>query len=351
VGDEIKVVDDCSSVATNGPKTPIKQGVNGNFVVTSVNLHGTVGKYFVLGDETKDKVNNALGLTGLWSKTGKMLKVLVHKDGSRKWCGNIKIWDAKSVVNGVHGRRDQGAKDGQWAVGDKIKVVSDCSDFVVTSVNLHDKVGQYFVLGDETKDKVNNALGLTGPWSESGKMLKVLVHKDGSRKWCGNIKIWDAKWVVNGVHGRRDQGADVGQWAVGDEIKVVDDCSSVPTNGPKTPIKQGVNGIFVVTENILKDHPDEVGQNFILGGVTTDMVNKATGLQGWPGLGREVNAIQYRDGKKVRCGLVKVKGGIAGRSIFGWLYGWDKAKPGQWKVGDTVKLAKRDWHKKNGDCY
>merc|ERR1712168_722766 len=93
------------------------------------------------------------------------------------------------------------------------------ADFVVKSTTLHGQVGKYFVLADEWKNEktVNSALGLSSKaWPKSGLSLKVALLRDGSRTWCGDIIMWSVEKVVKGVHGRRDQSPNSGQWAVGD---------------------------------------------------------------------------------------------------------------------------------------
>jgi len=98
-------------------------------------------------------------------------------------------------------------------------------DFVVTSTELHGKVGTYFRLDNEDEETVKFALELNGTWPSTGLKLKVQLIRDGSTMWCGDIKMWDHEATVKGVHGRKEPyNPQSGQWMQGDIIRKVDEC-------------------------------------------------------------------------------------------------------------------------------
>ena len=74
---------------------------------------GDTGKYFFFSKEDMDSM---LGEDN-WS--GK--KYVVIQEGSQHWTGEVVIWKNN---NGIHGRRNTGAANGQWASGDTISLSS-----------------------------------------------------------------------------------------------------------------------------------------------------------------------------------------------------------------------------------
>merc|ERR1712029_387900 len=193
--------------------------IGADFVVTSVDLNGKKGAYFLLGDETEASVNSALGLS--WPKSGKQFKASVIRGGSRVWCGKIKVWDGH--FDGVHGRRDQegrygNVKNGQWVVGDKIKVVTECSSVFVVTDDPGDYYrggarGKNFFLGGVTKAMVKKALG----WFNMD--LNAHVYRDGKTLRCCHVQV---RVEGNGIRGWVSSWSEKkpGTWKVGDRIKL-----------------------------------------------------------------------------------------------------------------------------------
>jgi len=100
--------------------------------VSSVNFHnsGDNGRYFMLGGATADLVNQVFGLSNSWAN-GITVKVLVkYGTGSKKWCGDIKLWESLITYSGIYGRCEPtGDGDRWWAIGDTIELATTC-DFV-----------------------------------------------------------------------------------------------------------------------------------------------------------------------------------------------------------------------------
>jgi len=163
--------------------------------------------------------------------------------GSQKYSfeGN---WDTKGCV-----AYKDGPYEGQayWGTGngDRTNKLTlpkyrlDCPEgYVVTSVLLNgepkSEEGRFFILGGVTETEVKNDLGLTSdedrwPWSSKyGRSFTVIQIRDGSRMWCGQVKMFGKKtFKSNGVYGKRLWSEEKpGQWAVGDLAKFVTDCNS-----------------------------------------------------------------------------------------------------------------------------
>merc|ERR1712029_166307 len=109
-----------------------------------------------------------------------------------------------------------------------LQVFPIAADFVVTNNKLSRKVGMYFGLGKETEATMKSALGLPAASGAlaTGQRLKFLVVRKEANKWCGDVIIWYSE--DKGIHGRKDpKDEEDTQFAVGDRLKLVTDCSSV----------------------------------------------------------------------------------------------------------------------------
>ena len=72
--------------------------------------------------------------------------------------------------------------------------------------------GKYFFFSTEGLNK------MAGNKDWNGKVLEV--NQKGSQSWQGQVKVWKDKPSNPGSHGRREVGAQPGQWVIGDTIKL-----------------------------------------------------------------------------------------------------------------------------------
>jgi hypothetical protein len=109
-------------------EAPSPRAAGGTFpVLTTTHSSGAVGKYFTFN---KANAENTLG-GPIFDSTGKAGKWFVRqiRSGKTIWEGKVVLWantnggagDPFSTSENGHGRRDEGAADGQFEAGDKIE--------------------------------------------------------------------------------------------------------------------------------------------------------------------------------------------------------------------------------------